>query len=262
MWSALLDLLLPRSCAGCRRPLPVGRAPVCAGCLAALAAPPVRALPVPRPPGLPVVWAAAAYDTPVRDLVVAHKERARLGLSTVLAGALARAAVRLRPDVVVWVPSSPAAVRARGYDHARRLAVRAAALLGVPAAPALVVVRRVADQAGLTAAQRAANLHGAFRLDPRRAAAVRGRRVVVVDDVMTTGTTIAEAARALREAGVPVTGAAVVAAGRRRSGARATPPRARPPPRRLAVPTPSPGRPERAACPQSGERLHAKPRAR
>ncbi|HVF04561.1 MAG TPA: phosphoribosyltransferase family protein, partial [Frankiaceae bacterium] len=228
MIGALLDLLLPRTCPGCRCPLPsssrgaggrrVGgrRAVLCARCAAALAAPPARAVPRPCPPGLPVVWAAAVYEPPVRDVVVAHKERGRLALSAPLAWALARSAVRLRPEALVWVPSRRAAVRARGYDHARRLAVRAARVLGVPAVPALLVVRSVSDQAGLSAAGRAANLSGAFRADPRHAASLRGRRVVVVDDVMTTGATLAEAARALRAAGVDVAGAAVVAAGARR----------------------------------------------
>jgi ComF family protein len=222
--NAILDLLLPRHCPGCGSRLPAScRTVACRTCRAALDGPPVRAVPAPRPAGLPRVWAAAAYDAPVRDLVVAHKERGRLGLTTLLAAALVTAAAALRPDVLVWVPSSRAAIRARGYDHARRLATRAARRLGVPAVPALVLARRVADQSGLSADARAANLAGAFRADPRHARALAGRRVVVVDDVMTTGSTLAEAARALRAAGVTVTGGAVVAAGLRR---------ARPPPER------------------------------
>jgi predicted amidophosphoribosyltransferase len=241
--AALLDLLLPRTCPGCGAALPGLRGAMCRSCAAALADLPARATPTPSPPGLPPTWAVAAYDAPVRDLVLAHKERGRLALSRPLGAALAGAVVatagpgRRLPGAVVWVPSSPAAIRARGYDHARRLAVRAARLLGIPAVPALGLARRVADQAGLDAAARAANLAAAFAAHPARAAALRDVRVVVVDDVMTTGATLAEAARALRAAGVPVTGAAVVAAGARRSVPRrgtATErqPRARPPPPR------------------------------
>lgn len=212
MFAALLDLVLPRTCAGCGVSL-LGRTHACARCLAALSAPAVRAVPRPCPPGLPPTWAVAPYDSPVRDLVVAHKERGRLALSTPLAAALARAAARSRPDVVVWVPSSRRAIRERGYDHARRLAVRAARLLAVPAVPALVLVRRVADQSGLSAEARAANVRDAFAADPAAVPALTGRRLVVVDDVMTTGWTLDAAARALRTAGLDVAGAAVVAAG-------------------------------------------------
>lgn len=212
MLTALLDLLLPRWCAGCGAGLPALRAAVCPDCRGALAGVPVRAVPDRAPAGLPPVWTVAGYDGVVRALVIAHKERGRLDLSGLLASALARAAAMVRADVVVWVPSSRAATRTRGYDHARRLATRAARLLGVPAVRGVDLARPVTDQSRLSAAQRVANLAGAFAADPRR---VAGRRVVVLDDVMTTGASLTEAARALRAAEASVVGAAVVAAGMR-----------------------------------------------
>lgn len=203
----LLDLVLPRSCAGCGVP---GRA-LCAGCEACLRRP-HRHRPDPCPPGLPPLVAAASYDGVARAVLLAHKERGRLGLVRPLGSALAAAVGQLGvpPGIVlVPVPSAPAVVRARGHDHARRLAATAArSLPRARARPLLVATRAVADQSGLDSAGRAANLSGALRA--RRP--LTGLAVVVVDDVVTTGATLVEAARALRAGGADVVGCAVVAA--------------------------------------------------
>lgn len=208
--AALLDLVLPRDCAGCRAP----GSTLCRACRDALRATPWEHRPTPSPPGLPPVVAAAPYGGVVRAVLLAHKERGRTTLAGPLGAALAGAAAVFGPSVVlVPVPSAPSAVRARGHDHARRLAAEAARRCGVRTAPLLVGVRAVADQSGLDAGTRVANLSGA--LGVRRS--VRGLRVVVVDDVVTTGATLAEAARALRAGGADVLGAAVVAATLRRA---------------------------------------------
>ena len=203
--AALADLVLPRTCAGCGVP---GRT-VCRPC-AALLTVPLLAQPRRFPAGLPPTVAAGAYAGPVRPLVNAFKEQGRAELARPLGAALALAvgAVRLgslhpaAPVVLVPVPGSRAALRARGRDHVRELTSRAVAELrdvGVPAGELRLLRRhgRVRDSAGLTAAQRRANLAGSFVADPGAAAPPDGSLLVLVDDVVTTGATLCEAARAL-----------------------------------------------------------------
>jgi predicted amidophosphoribosyltransferase len=219
----VLDLVLPQRCAGCG----AASALLCDACRPMLCAPARRAMPSPAPPGLPVPWAVARYDGVVRDVIIAHKESGRAGLARPLGRALARAlqaalgTTLAVPVLVVPVPSTRAAVRQRGHDPLRRVTDKAVAALrggGIPArrVAALGHARPVADQAGLSMAGRAANLAGALRVT--RPGAIGGRPVVLVDDVITTGATLAEAARALRAAGAEVPAAAVIAATPRRYG--------------------------------------------
>ena len=100
-----------------------------------------------------------------------------------------------------------------------KAAVRALRSQGIDAriADALRVVRRPDDQAGLSAQRRTANLAGAFALRSRWAETLTDQPVLLVDDVITTGSTLAEACRALENGGIPVLGCAVLAATRRYS---------------------------------------------
>jgi predicted amidophosphoribosyltransferase len=222
---ALTDLVLPRTCAGCGRPGAV----LCPGCAARLAVPHL-ATPRRFPAGFPPTVAAGAYAGPVRPAVVAFKERGRAELARPLGAALALAVAGVLAGLpampesvaVVPVPSSAAALRARGRDHVRELSRRAVAELadaGVAATEVPVLRRtgRVRDSAGLSAAQRRANLSGSFGL--RRA--VPPGVIVLVDDVVTSGATLTEAAAVLtatrRPDDTPVLAAVVAATPRRAS---------------------------------------------
>lgn len=132
---------------------------LCPECRAALTgAVPCRVRPDPEPSGLPVVHAVAPYEDAVRAALIAHKERGALALAgpvgTALAGAV-RAGGGAGPVLLVPVPSARRAVRARGHDPARRIALAAAGVLrrtGTPARVAGVLRQRraVADQSGWT----------------------------------------------------------------------------------------------------------------
>ncbi|WP_342776385.1 ComF family protein [Streptomyces armeniacus] len=201
--------------------------------------------PSPVPPGLPVVYGAAAYADEVRAVLLAHKERGALRLAQPLGGVLAdtvRAAVRHRatgrggaavaygagragagprPLALVPVPSARRAVAGRGHDPVRRMALAAAGELrrSGRAARVLAVLRQrraVADQAGLTAGQRLANLSGALEAVPGSGRLLEGTEVVLVDDLMTTGASLVEASRAVAAAAGRRPVAAVVAVRSRR----------------------------------------------
>jgi predicted amidophosphoribosyltransferase len=238
---AFRDLVLGGRCVGCDRP---GRL-LCERCRDGLEVVPRPAWPTPVPPGLVAPWAAASYDGVVRAMVIGHKEDGLLALAAPLGDLLARAVhaalVDLRalgaPVLLVPVPSRPSSTRRRGYEPTAALTRAAAARLtsyGLEAAclPLLRTRRGLADQAGLDAAARAANLAGALRTHPsalarlaRRTEAglVRPAHVVVCDDVLTTGATAAEAQRALRAVGLRPLAVAAVAATPRRRAAEAAP---------------------------------------
>lgn len=222
---AAADLLLGGACVGCAR---AGRV-LCPDCRAALPGAASAAWPSPTPDGLAPPYATGAYGDALRAMVLGHKEHRLLALGRPLGDLLAvsvaavTAEVADAPLLLVPVPSRPAAVRARGHDPTLTMARRAARLLradGREAGAARLLRTRpgVADQAGLDAGERHANLDGSMAARPAAVRRLSGRRahVVVCDDVITTGATAREAQRALEAAGVPVLGIAAVAATVRR----------------------------------------------
>lgn len=219
----LLGLLLPVECAGCG----LDDVAWCASCADRLAGRfwrcEDRAPRLDRMDGcgpLPV-WTLADCTGPVRRAVVVWKDRGRSDLTRPFAAALAGAAAGLRADVaagpllVVPSPSTAAARRRRGGNLVDGLATGVAdglAHAAVVTAVAPVLVRtRGHDQVGLGARARTRNLAGRVQVPARHVPRLTGRRVLVVDDVLTTGATLAACRSALERAGAHVVGAVTLA---------------------------------------------------
>jgi ComF family protein len=213
-----LDLAFPASCSGCGRE----GAPLCAACLPALDA--RLALPGGTPIGLPADLPApllqlewcAPFVGPVRGALHDLKYAGERRLARPLGAALARRWHRVGTgaQLVVPVPVHAERERRRGYDQAALIAEVAAVELGLPMARALERGRATIAQFELGRDERAANVAGAFRpraTDPRAAGAVTGRWVLLVDDVVTTGATLAACAAALERGGALAVSAITVA---------------------------------------------------
>jgi ComF family protein len=207
----------PSLCGVCRA---WGRGRVCADCLARFAAPTKRccrcALSLPStttlcgacvttPPAFDAALAAVDYQAPWDRLVTAFKFHGALELAPLFADAIVNAERRRTARIerlLLPVPLAAARLRERGYNQAWELARRIARRLGLHADPSLLLrLRETAHQLALPPVERAANVRGAFAVEPRRRAELRGRHIALVDDVMTTGSTAAEIARLLKQAG-------------------------------------------------------------
>jgi predicted amidophosphoribosyltransferase len=225
--AALADLILPSACAGCaveRVPLRYG---VCGACAAAVEAlTPFRTTPVPPPPGMPPCTAVGTYAGAMRGVLLAYKEKGRHRLArplgALLAGAVAAAAGDpSRPVLLVPVPSTARAMRDRHGDHMKRLAAHAVRRLRKAGWQADVIQPLRAsprpDSASLDAAGRRTVAENSLRIMPARIRVLRRettmrRTLVIVDDIVTTGATLAAVTGRLGEANVQVTGTAVLAA--------------------------------------------------
>ncbi len=192
-------MIFESHCAGCRRVGPV----LCRTCRFALAA----------PVGLPIesdVVAAVPFTGRARDVLLGFKYRNRRQLAHHFAGLLVNRLIAegFRAtdfDVVTWAPTSRQHAHRRGFDQAEVVARRLAAQLGLPCRRLLERDRGSRPQTGLARVDR---LHGpVFRAHP----GVRERRVLLIDDVVTTGSTLRSAAAALRHAGATTVQRAAVA---------------------------------------------------
>lgn len=184
-----------RRCLRCGLGLPeaAGAAPVCGDCLA-------------EPPTWRRAVCAEDYAFPWNALITDYKFRADVALAGLLADRLAVALRQTREalevDLLLPVPLSAQRLQERGFNQAWELTRRLAAAFKLTAeADLLQRPIDTAHQVDLSVQDRARNLRGAFMVAPGRRQAVKGRRVALVDDVMTTGATFREATRALRAAG-------------------------------------------------------------
>ena len=214
-FTVLLDAI-PSQCAVCRV-WPARQ--VCDACVARFAPPIARcrtcALPVTpgnpqcgdcllHPSPLEACHAACTYAWPWPDCIAAFKFRGNPGWAAPLA-TLMRSAPWVEPaleqcDVVLPMPLAPRRLRERGFNQSLELARRLSP--SKIEATLLLRTRETAAQSGLTRAERLRNLRGVFTVEPLRAGELRGRRAVLVDDVMTSGASVFAAAEVLRAAGV------------------------------------------------------------
>jgi ComF family protein len=189
-----LHFLSPPHCACCAFPFTYDLGPValCAACTA-------------RPPAYDRARAAIAYEDASRSLVTHFKYGDRLEGAVLFARLLARAGEGLLRDAdfIVPVPLHPFRLIKRRFNQAAILARQLSSETGVPVrTDVLRRIRRTPPQVGLSPVGRRRNVAHAFAVHPRHALVLRGARVVLVDDVLTTGATVEACAKVLRRAGV------------------------------------------------------------
>jgi predicted amidophosphoribosyltransferase len=202
----LLDLLLPSRCAECSRPPSV----YCKDCLSRHTFHTVERVHIVTGAGI----ALSFLDERVARALSAFKEQNQFAIARSMVDALLPANPFGKIDVVVAAPSAASSFKKRGFVPAQIIADRVARRWGLPSSKsALRFVRQVEDQSALTSDQRQSNLVDSMVAAPR----LRAKRVLLVDDIVTTGSTLAEACRAATAAGAEVVGFVVLAETLRRS---------------------------------------------
>jgi ComF family protein len=235
----LTDALFPPRCAGCggfeaklfcaecaARLRPI-KAPLCRVCgdpfdTLSLPAPECancRATKRNRPPAFDVARSVWEMEGPAREALHALKYQERTVFAEALGGALAEllrtddVLAHFSPHYIVPIPLHPWRRWRRGYNQSELLAGSLGRCLGVPAIDLLFRTRFTRPQVGLTRDERAVNLRGVFQVDCKKLPEheLLGARILIVDDVYTTGSTIGECARVLKKAGCSEVAAVTVA---------------------------------------------------
>jgi ComF family protein len=219
---AVLDMALPPLCPSCREPLGVtaGLCPACWSKLSPIERPFCERLGIPfvydpgpgilsmqaiaDPPAYRRARAAVRYDEVARSLVHALKYGDRLDLARTMGGWMARAGRDIVPeaDLIVPVPLHWRRLWARRFNQSAALAAVVSEASGVTAGHALLKRSKATpQQVGLSKSERARNVQGAFHVPSEGKAALKKRRIVLIDDVLTSGATADACARALLRAG-------------------------------------------------------------
>ena len=198
-WDLFLDLLFPPKCPFCARVM--DRAGICPKCEKEL--PWIEGKSVLREEGALRCAAPLWYEELAREGILRFKFRGASASARALGEMLARCAAEELSgafDTVTWVPVSKKRLRKRGFDQARLLAEEACRLWDTRPQALLVKIADNPPQSGLQeAAQRRANVLGVFEVMP--GAAVEGKRILLVDDICTSGATLKECVRVLTDAG-------------------------------------------------------------
>lgn len=213
VFSLLISLLYPRKCPFCRRVIDENKR-LCIACERKLPFITDRA---PRRFGyVDECCSALEYSGTVRDSIHRFKFQGAAAYAEIYGAFLAKCIDEngIFCDIITWVPLSRARLRKRGYDQARLLAEALAGQTGLELRPLLKKIRNNKAQSGLKAeAARSANVKGVYALAADTA--LEGKRIVLIDDVVTTGATLSECAGVLKKAGAAaVIGLTVASAGK------------------------------------------------
>jgi len=210
----LLDIFFPPKCILCRQLLPKGEEDLCEECRIFSPEYPERKKRMQFLDSSAAVW---YYEGDVRNSIIRYKFYHARHYAPAYGRILGRKIKRMYPegfDVLTWVPISPLRKLTRGYDQVALLAEAVGAELGMEPVPLLKKIRHNRPQSGIAdAAKRRANVLGAYRETDRTDTA--GQRILLLDDVLTTGATAGECARVLKTAGAKEVHCAAVAAARK-----------------------------------------------
>ncbi len=232
LWPRLLNLVLPPGCLACGKPVATAGA-LCSPCWGAIrwierpfcerlaipfgyeiGAGALSAEAIADPPPFGRLRAVCIYGPEAGAIVQGLKYSDRTDLAKPMARMMARALGTLagEVDVVVPVPLHPRRLWQRRFNQSAMIGEALAISVGLPFEPRLLArIRATRQQVGLKASERARNVEGAFRVPAAAAPALKGRRVLLVDDVYTTGATVKAATRALKRGGAATVEVAVFA---------------------------------------------------